>query len=170
MTPHLTSHHGPTVQKILAHPTSGNIEWRHVGSLLAAIGRVESERNGKLHISVGAEPEVVPAPHRKDASVRTLVDLRALLTPSARRHARGRPMIGVALLLIAVGAFLRIAITARGAGVSIHTVGVILIIVGVVALGIGPVARFCIRAREPARQGLEMTIGRARPSRASAPP
>jgi hypothetical protein len=46
-------------------------------------------------------------------------------------------MIGVALLLIAVGAILRFAITAHLAGVSIHTVGVILIIVGVVALGIG---------------------------------
>jgi hypothetical protein len=51
-------------------------------------------------------------------------------------------MIGVALLLIAVGAILRFAVTAHLAGVSIHTVGVILIIVGVVALGIGLVARF----------------------------
>jgi hypothetical protein len=52
MTPHLTSHHRRTVEKIFAHPTSGNIEWRQVESLLAAIGQVESEGNGKLHISV----------------------------------------------------------------------------------------------------------------------
>jgi hypothetical protein len=82
MTPHLTSHHRRTVEKIFAHPASGNIEWRQVASLLAAIGRVESEGNGKLHISVGAEPEVILAPPGKDASVRTVVDLRAL---------RGRP-------------------------------------------------------------------------------
>jgi hypothetical protein len=75
MTPHLTSHHRRTVEKIFARPASGNIEWRQVASLLAAIGRVESEGNGKLHSSVGAEPEVVLAPHGKEASV---VDLRAL--------------------------------------------------------------------------------------------
>jgi hypothetical protein len=80
MTPHLTSHHRRTVEKIFAYPTSGNIEWRQVGSLLAAIGRVESEGNGKLHVSVGAEPELVLTPHGKDASVQTIVDLRALLT------------------------------------------------------------------------------------------
>jgi hypothetical protein len=78
MTPHLTSHHRRTVEKTFAHASSGNIEWRQVGSLLAAIGRVGSEGNGKLHISLGAEPEVVLAPHGKDASVRTVVDLRAL--------------------------------------------------------------------------------------------
>jgi hypothetical protein len=80
MTPHLTSHHRRTVEEIFAHPTSGNIEWRQVESLLAAIGRVESDGNGKLHISVGSQPEVVMAPHGKDASVQTVVDLRALLT------------------------------------------------------------------------------------------
>jgi hypothetical protein len=62
-------------------------------------------------------------------------------------------MIGLGLLLIAVGAFLRIAITARGAGVSIHTGGVILIIVGVVALGIGPVARFGSGRASPPVEG-----------------
>jgi predicted DNA-binding protein with PD1-like motif len=90
MTPHLTSHHRRTVEKIVAHPTSGNIEWRQVGSLLAAIGRVESEGNRRLHISVGAEPEVVLAAHGKDASVQTVVDLRALLTrvgPAPRARA-----------------------------------------------------------------------------------
>jgi hypothetical protein len=78
MTPHLPSHHRRTVEKIFVHPTGGDIEWRQVGSLLAAIGRVGSEGNGKLHICVGAKPEVVLAPHGKDASVRTVVDLRAL--------------------------------------------------------------------------------------------
>jgi hypothetical protein len=62
-------------------------------------------------------------------------------------------MIGVALLLIAVGAILRFAITAHLAGVSIHTVGVILIIVGVVALGIGLVARFGSGRASPPVEG-----------------
>jgi hypothetical protein len=62
-------------------------------------------------------------------------------------------MIGVALLLIAVGAILRFAITAHLAGVSVHTVGVILIIVGVVALGIGLVARFGSGRASPPVEG-----------------
>ena len=71
VTPQLTSHHRRTVEKIFeifAHPTGGNPEWRQVESLLAAIGRVESDGNGKLHIRVGPHAEVVMAPHAKDAS------------------------------------------------------------------------------------------------------
>jgi hypothetical protein len=62
-------------------------------------------------------------------------------------------MIGVALLLIAVGAILRFAITAHLAGVSIDTVGVILMIVGVVALGIGLVSRFGSGGASPPVEG-----------------
>lgn len=81
MPPHLNSHHRQTVEKIFAHPTSANIEWREVKSLLAAIGSVESEGNGKLHITVGSQPELVLTPHGdKDADIRTVVELRDLLT------------------------------------------------------------------------------------------
>jgi hypothetical protein len=45
--------------------------------------------------------------------------------------------IGTSLFLIAVGAILKFAVTARVAGVELHTVGVILMIVGVVGLVIG---------------------------------
>jgi hypothetical protein len=51
-------------------------------------------------------------------------------------------MIGGGLVLIAVGAIFRFAISAHVAGISIHTVGVILIAVGVVALAIGLVESF----------------------------
>ncbi len=46
-------------------------------------------------------------------------------------------MIVAGLLLIAVGAILRFAISAEVAGVSIPTVGLILLIVGAIALAIG---------------------------------
>jgi len=46
-------------------------------------------------------------------------------------------VIVAGLLLIAVGAILRFAISAEVAGVSIPTVGLILLIVGAVALVIG---------------------------------
>lgn len=42
--------------------------------------------------------------------------------------------IGVSLILIAVGAILTWAVTATVAGLSIHTVGVILLVVGVIGL------------------------------------
>jgi hypothetical protein len=85
----LNSHHRRTVERIFAHPTSANIEWRQVDSLLRAIGRVESDGNGKLHVRVGSAPEIVLEPGGKDASVQTVVDLRGLLTraglgPSSR--------------------------------------------------------------------------------------
>jgi hypothetical protein len=64
--PHLTSHHRRTVERIFAHPTSANIEWRQIDSLLTAIG---------------SDPELVAAPHHgKDASVETVLELRGVLT------------------------------------------------------------------------------------------
>jgi hypothetical protein len=42
--------------------------------------------------------------------------------------------LGTSLLLIAVGAILRFAVTVSTSGFNIHTVGVILMIVGVVGL------------------------------------
>ena len=46
-------------------------------------------------------------------------------------------MIAGGLMLIAVGAILRFAVTAAVAGISISTVGLILLIVGGVTLAIG---------------------------------
>jgi beta-lactamase regulating signal transducer with metallopeptidase domain len=45
--------------------------------------------------------------------------------------------IGTSLLLIAVGAILKYAVTAQASGFDIQTAGVILIVVGVVGLLIG---------------------------------
>jgi len=42
--------------------------------------------------------------------------------------------VGVSILLIAAGAILTWAVTATVSGVSIHTVGVILLVVGIVGL------------------------------------
>ena len=48
--------------------------------------------------------------------------------------------IGISILLIAIGAILLWAVTATVAGVSINTIGVILIVVGAVGLLLGLVA------------------------------
>ncbi|HME01738.1 MAG TPA: hypothetical protein VKG38_01735 [Solirubrobacteraceae bacterium] len=51
-------------------------------------------------------------------------------------------MIAGGLLLLALGAILRFAVTAEVAGVSISTVGLILLIVGAITLVIGLLLRF----------------------------
>jgi hypothetical protein len=42
--------------------------------------------------------------------------------------------IGVSIFLIALGAILRFAVTASATGISVHTVGVILMVIGVIGL------------------------------------
>jgi beta-lactamase regulating signal transducer with metallopeptidase domain len=68
--------------------------------------------------------------------------------------------LGTSIFLIAVGAVLRYAVTASVSGISIHTVGLILMIVGAVGLVIslfymisarpgGPVVRERVVERDP---------------------
>jgi hypothetical protein len=93
-TTYVGSQHRDTIEKIFAHPTSANIEWRQVESLLAAIGRVESDGNGKLRVTVGSQPEIVLDPQgEKDAGIQTVLDLRHLLTRAglAPGEVTGRP-------------------------------------------------------------------------------
>jgi len=45
--PHLDNRHRNTLRQIFQHPTSHNIEWRAVTSLLEAIGTVAAHHDGK---------------------------------------------------------------------------------------------------------------------------
>jgi hypothetical protein len=76
----LGSEHRNTLEKIMRHPASGNIEWRQVQSLLEAVGTLTEEHDGKLKVTVGAQTEVLRRPHGKDIDKDTIVDLRHLLT------------------------------------------------------------------------------------------
>jgi hypothetical protein len=80
MEAHLSSHHRNTVEKIFRDPSSGNIEWRQVVSLLEEIGTVRHEHNGKLKVTLGPETELLRAPRGKDVDVQMVVDLRRMLT------------------------------------------------------------------------------------------
>src|ERR1700759_3090475 len=79
MEAHLTNHHRDTIEKIFSHPTSRNIEWRQVVTLLETVVTVTHEHNGKLKVALGPETEVLPAPHGKDVDVQVIVDLRRML-------------------------------------------------------------------------------------------
>ena len=76
----LGSEHRNTVEKILRHPASGNIEWRQVRSLLEALGALTEEHDGKVTITLGGETETFSPPRDKDIDTQTIVDLRRMLT------------------------------------------------------------------------------------------
>jgi hypothetical protein len=80
MTGELGSHHRDTLERILRHPASGNVEWRQVRSLLDAVGDVIEEDNGRLRVTLGDETEVFDPPREKDVDKQMIVDLRRMLT------------------------------------------------------------------------------------------
>ena len=75
----LSNRHRDTIEKIFDRPSSGNVEWRDVLSLLETVGDVVEEPNGRYRVTLGGETEVVDRPHGKDADVQLLVDLRRML-------------------------------------------------------------------------------------------
>ena len=77
--PELSHHHRATVEKILAHPASGNVEWRQVLSLLEAVGEVSEEHDGHVKVTVGPETETLHRPREKDVDEQMIVNLRRLL-------------------------------------------------------------------------------------------
>ena len=80
MNAHINSDHRKTLERIFTHPSSGNIEWRQVLSLLEAVGSTTEEHNGKLKVTLGRETEVLQPPRGKDIDKQLVVDLRRMLT------------------------------------------------------------------------------------------
>lgn len=76
----LNNHHRDTLERIFTHPSSGNIEWRQVLSLLEAVGTTTEEPNGKVKVTLGSETEVLQPPGGKDIDRQMIVDLRRMLT------------------------------------------------------------------------------------------
>jgi len=75
----LSSHHRRTVEQLFDHQASGNVDWRHVRSLLEAVGTIDQEHDGKLRVEVGPETEVIEVPKGKDVDRQLIVDLRRML-------------------------------------------------------------------------------------------
>ncbi len=78
-TPKLDAHHQATVQRILAHPVSHNIEWHDVLSLLGQVGSVIEEHDGVYRVTIGSETETFRAPRSGDIDDQQVVDLRRML-------------------------------------------------------------------------------------------
>ena len=82
---HLNNHHRDTLLQVFQHPTSHNIEWPAVVSLLEAVGTVEQQHNGKCVVTVGTKTEVLNRLQDKDIDVQQVIDLRHLLTMAGYR-------------------------------------------------------------------------------------
>jgi hypothetical protein len=78
--PHLDNRHRNTLRQIFQHPTSHNIEWHAVTSLLEAIGTVATHHDGKVTVTVGSQQEIFDQPKGKDVDDQMVVDLRRLLS------------------------------------------------------------------------------------------
>ena len=76
----MNAEHEDTLEKILNHPASGNVEWRQVRSLLEAVGTVTDHHNGRVEVALGDETEVFDPPKDKDVDKPMIVDLRRMLT------------------------------------------------------------------------------------------
>jgi hypothetical protein len=77
---HLSNHHRTTLRQIFEHPTSHNVEWRAVISLLEAIGTVTEHRGGKLAVTVGTQTEHFDPAGKKDVDTETVIALRHMLS------------------------------------------------------------------------------------------
>jgi hypothetical protein len=84
---HLDGRHRDTLRQIFEHPTSHNIEWHAVISLLEAVGTVTVRHDGKVAVKVGPELEFLVPPAGKDVDDQMVVDLRRMLSNAGYRPA-----------------------------------------------------------------------------------
>jgi hypothetical protein len=77
---HIAGHHRDTLLQIFQHPTSHNVEWHDVISLLETVGSIEERHDDMFVFRIGEEREVLRRPKDKDMDTQQLVDLRRMLT------------------------------------------------------------------------------------------
>ncbi len=75
----LDSHHRKTVEKLFTHPTSHNIQWHDVLSLLQAVAQIDDVKEGRYKITLGPETQTIDAPRGPDVDTQMVVDLRRML-------------------------------------------------------------------------------------------
>jgi hypothetical protein len=75
----LNNHQLDTLAHIFRHPTSHNIEWHSVLSLLNAVGTVQETHKGRTLVTIGKETETFEPSSHKDIGTEQLANLRRLL-------------------------------------------------------------------------------------------
>ena len=77
---HLSNHHRDTLLQLFQHPTSHNVQWHDVVSLLEAVATVEVRHDGKYVVRLGTDTEVFVPPKHKDLDIQQVVDIRRMLS------------------------------------------------------------------------------------------
>lgn len=80
MNGHLNGHHRKTLASIFRHPTSHNVEWHDVLSLLNNLGSASERHGGGYDITIGAEHLALGRAHDHDLAGDELSHLRDFLT------------------------------------------------------------------------------------------
>jgi hypothetical protein len=75
----LSGQHLTTATRILTHPTSHNIAWHDVESMLEQLGAISEEKNHRFTVTVGSETETFDRPKGDDIDEQQVVDLRRML-------------------------------------------------------------------------------------------
>jgi hypothetical protein len=78
----LNGHHRDTLAQVFRHPTSHNIEWHDVLSLLNAVGTVRDTHKGHIEVTIGDATEVLEPARHKEIETEQLAILRRLLRRS----------------------------------------------------------------------------------------
>jgi hypothetical protein len=76
----LDSHHRATVAKIFGHPTSHNVQWHDVLSLLRGVGATIEVHEDRFTVTTGSETEGFHRPKGPDLDEQDVIDLRRMLT------------------------------------------------------------------------------------------
>ena len=75
----LDHHNRLTAERVFRHPTSHNIQWHDVLSLLEAVAEVDEAHEGRYKVTLGPETEMFTTPRGPDIDVQMVVDLRRML-------------------------------------------------------------------------------------------
>lgn len=75
---HLNSRQRDTLVQLFSHPTTANLQWVDLLSLLGAVGEVEEKHDGRLRVTIGHETEVFER-RGKDVSVEQIQDFRRMM-------------------------------------------------------------------------------------------
>ena len=78
----LNGHHRDTLAQVFRHPTSHNIEWHDILSLLNAVGTVRDTHRGHFEVTIGDAVEVLEPTRNKDVETEQVAILRRLLRRS----------------------------------------------------------------------------------------
>ena len=73
-------HHRQTLAQVFQHPTSHNLEWHVVVSLLEAVGSVELRHDNEYAIHVGGETAFLRHAKDKNLDVEAVLVVRHVLT------------------------------------------------------------------------------------------